>query len=311
MELKMPSITISNYKSYLDTLTKSNVNNLQVAQQIQYKGWELAGQSKPYSIKDGDKSTCGKWAYYGCKNTELHTNNLLTKIPNPVFIKPTKFNCNRLRCKECYTRASFFRSTKITKRIKDFRKTAKYYNSNLNHMTETHVVVSPRVEINDTYISIREKVVKLLRDVGVIGGVLVVHHFRKDAEGNHTKKGLHFHCVGYADRARVDGLEVKRQFKKENFAIVHNKGRRRSTQKTISYLLNHCSINDKHHSITWFGKLSYSNMKISGGLNDYEKLEKIRSCPICQSKLVKLTYVGIDRPPDEISYGMISDWRRN
>ena len=306
----MSTITISNYKSSLSALTEPSVNSLQIAQQIQYKGWELAGQSKPYSVKDGDKSNCGEWVYYGCKNTELHTNNLLTKITNPVFIKPTKFNCNRLRCKECYARTSFFRSTKIAKRIKDFRKKEAFYESG-TYLVETHVVVSPRGEIDDTYVSIRKKVIKLLQDVGVIGGVLVVHHFRKDVEGKHTKKGLHFHCVGYAPRARVDGLEVKRQFKKENFAIVHNKGRRKSTQKTVSYLLNHCSINEKHHSITWFGKLSYSNMKGPGGSNDYEKQEEIRSCPMCQSKLVKLTYVGLDRPPDEISYGIISDWSRN
>ena len=122
MKLKVTTITISDYKSRLTHLPHPNVNNSQITHQIQYKGWKLAGQSKPYNTKNGDKSTCGKWTYYGCKNTELHTNNLLTKTPNPVFIKATKFNCNRLRCKECYMRASFFRSTKIAKRLRDFRK---------------------------------------------------------------------------------------------------------------------------------------------------------------------------------------------
>ena len=298
---------LSKYKYSQNALNGSSVINEQLSQ-IQYEGWELAGKSEPYSIERGDKSNCGEWVYYGCKNVSKHKNNLLTNNPNPVFVKPTKYNCNRLRCSECYTRASYERSLKIEKRIKHFRKTSGFYDSR-SILQETHVIVSPRVEINDTYESIRSKVVKKLQDVGLVGGVLVVHHFRCE-DRKYDKKGLHFHAVGFADRARVDGLEVKKQFKIPGGMIIKNKGSRKSVRKTISYLLSHCSVKEGKHSITWFGKLSYSQMKSPlPTQKELSDLEKVRCCPMCQERLVRLDYVGTDRPPSDISYLNISDWK--
>ena len=297
---------LSKYKYSQNELNDSSVINEQLSQ-IQYDGWELAGKSEPYRIDRSDKSNCGEWVYYGCKNVSKHKNNLLTNNTNPVFVKPTKYNCNRLRCSECYTRASYERSLKISKRIKHFRKTSGFYNSR-SYLKETHVIVSPRVEINDTYESIRSKAVKKLQDVGLVGGVLVVHHYRCE-DRKYTKKGLHFHAVGFAHNARVDGLEVKRQFEKENGWIIKNKGSRKSVRKTISYLLSHCSVKEGKHSITWFGKLSYSKMKNPGILDkELKELEKVRCCPMCQERLDRLEYVGLDRPPTELGYGKASDW---
>ena len=300
--------TLSKYKYSQKVLSHSSVNSEQLSQ-FQYEGWKLAGWKKPYRIKDGDKSNCSDWVYYGCKNVSKHTNNLLTNNTGPAFIKATKYNCNRLSCSDCYTRASYFRSIKIDKRIKYFQQTEGFYNST-DPLKETHVIVSPRIEIQDTYESIRSKVVKLLQDVGVVGGVLVVHHFRCE-DRKYTKKGLHFHCVGYSSRARVRGSEVARQSKKYNFAIVKNKGPRKSVRKTVSYLLSHCSVKEGKHSITWFGKLSYSQLK-NPSLTEYDikELEKIRCCPMCQERLVRLDYVGTDRPPEDMIYDDVSNWKR-
>ena len=197
---------------------------------------------------------------------------------------------------------------------KNFRKTTLFekHQSSTNSrsfLKETHVIVSPRIEINDTYESIRSKAVKKLQDVGLVGGVLVVHHFRCE-DRKYDKKGLHFHAVGFADRARVDGLEVKRQFKKDDGMIIKNKGSRKSVRKTVSYLLNHCSVKEGKHSITWFGKLSYSQMKNPGiSEREIKELEKLKCCPMCQERLVRLEYVGTDRPPEDIAYLNISDWK--
>ena len=317
----MPYKTFStlNNKSYPSELTELSVINRQFAKQKQYEGWELAGSSRPYFIDfaflkrngyhhpDDDKSHCGRWVIYGCINVSKHKNNLLTDNPNPVFFKPTKHNCHRLRCSECYTRESYFRSVKITKRIRYFQQTAGFYLST-DPLMETHVIVSPRVEIQDTYNSIRSRVVKLLQDVGVVGGVLIVHHFRCE-DKIYDKKGLHFHCVGYSSRALVRGEEVAKQFKESNFAIVKNMGKRKSVQKTISYLLSHSTVHKKYHSITWFGKLTYSKLPTPEiTLKELKEFEKIKCCPICKERLDKLDYVGIDRPPTEIGYGEASDY---
>jgi hypothetical protein len=320
------TFSILNNKSSLSELTESSVINRQFTQ-LQYDGWELAGSSKPYFIDfeflkrngyhhpDDDKSHCGKWVYFGCQNVKKHKLENQVNLPsnsvNPVFIKPTKINCNRLRCSECYTRASYFSSVKISKRIREFQNTEEYYNLNSRSRDLSipiHVIVSPNLQINDTYISIRKRVVKLLEKVGVIGGCLVVHHFRCE-DRKYTKNGLHFHCIGYARNNLVDGQEVKRQFEKENI-IVKNLGKRISVRKTASYLLQHCTVNKKYHSITWFGKLSYSQLKNPGpSMLDKEDSEKIRCCPICQERLVRLEYVGTDRPPTDIVMGKPEDWK--
>ena len=320
------TFSILNNKSSLSELTEPSVINEQLSQ-IQYNGWELAGSSKPYFIDteflekngypnpDDDKSHCGQWVYFGCQNVKKHKlenqPNLPSNSVNPIFIKPTKINCNRLRCSECYTRASYFKAVKISKRIREFQNTEEYYNLNSRSRDPSipiHVIVSPNLQINDTFVSIRKRVVKLLEKVGVIGGVLVVHHFRCE-DRKYTKNGLHFHSIGYARNNLVDGQEVKRQFEKENI-IVKNLGKRISVRKTASYLLQHCTVNKKYHSITWFGKLSYSKLKNPGpSMLDLEDSEKIRCCPICQERLVRLEYVGTDRPPTDIVMGKPEDWK--
>jgi len=321
----MSNISLSINKHSQDVLNDSSLINSQFAQ-LQYDGWELAGSSKPYFIDadflekngyanpDDDKSHCGMWVYFGCENVKKHKLENQTNLPsnsvNPVFIKPTKINCNRLRCSECYTRAAYFRSVKISKRIREFQNTEEYYNLNSRSRDLSipiHVIVSPNLEINDTYVSIRKRVVRLLEKVGVIGGVLVVHHFRCE-DRKYDKNGLHFHCIGYARNNLVDGKEVSRQFEKENI-IVKNLGKRISVRKTASYLLSHCSVNEKYHSITWFGKLSYSQLKSPGpNVTDIADSERIRCCPICQERLVRLDYVGTDRPPTEITMSKEEDW---
>jgi len=321
----MSQYPLSINKHSLSALTESSVINRQFAQ-LQYDGWELAGSSKPYFIDteflkkngypnpDDDKSHCGKWLFYGCVNVKKHKLENQTNLPsnsvNPVFIKPTKINCNRLRCSECYTRASYFRSVKIAKRIREFQNTEEYdvlRSRSYAKPIPIHVIVSPNLEINDTYPAIRKRVVILLEKVGVVGGVLVVHHFRCE-DRKYIKNGLHYHCIGYARNNLVDGKEVSRQFDKENI-IVKNLGKRISVRKTASYLLSHCTVNKKYHSITWFGKLSYSQLKNSGRTEyDIEELEKIRCCPICQERLVRLEYVGLDRPPTEVIMSKEEDW---
>jgi len=323
------TIPILYNKSSLSELTESSVINRQFTQ-LQYDGWELAGKSKPYFIDadflekngypnpDDDKSHCGMWVYFGCQNVKKHKLENQTNLPsnsvNPVFIKPTKINCNRLRCSKCYTRAAYFRSVKISKRIHEFQNTEEYYNLNSRSRdlpnrisVPIHVIVSPNLEMNDTFVSIRKKIVDRLEKVGVVGGVLIVHHFRCE-DRKYDKPGLHFHCVGYARNNFVDGKEVSRQFEKENI-IVKNLGKRISVRKTVSYLLSHCTVNKKYHSITWFGKLSYSKLKSPGpNVTDIADSERIRCCPICQERLVRLEYVGLDRPPTDITMSKEEDW---
>jgi len=138
------------------------------------------------------------------------------------------------------------------------------------------------------------------------------------------KLGFHFHAVGYG---WIDGKKQARLFKneKEKLFVKNTDNKNRNLRKTISYLLSHCGVHDKYHSITYNGTLGYSKRNLSkvrysynldGKLyrDDYEKKEdmiNLNECPICKEKLKRVEYVGIDRPPDtdEPYLDKISNWK--
>jgi hypothetical protein len=59
-------------------------------------------------------------------------------------------------------------------------------------------------------------------------------------------------------------------------------------------MLSHAGIKKRNHSLTWFGDLSYSKLK----LEDLEK--ELHKCPYCNEELVELYLVGsyTHKPPD-------------
>ena len=139
------------------------------------------------------------------------------------------------------------------------------------------------------------------------------------------KLGFHFHAVGFGS---IDGKKQAKLFsdeKEEKLYVKAFENKNRNVKKTLFYLLNHCGVNDKVHSITYNGSLSYSNRSLaksrySYGLDgklhrdDYKKKEdKINhnECPICKEKLRMLEYVGADRPPDidESYFDKSSNWK--
>jgi len=252
-----------------------------------YNDWLLAGHGDPYE-------DCGQYRYFGCFNTEKHKANL--KIPWNNFLvgKAVKRNCNRLRCAVCFWRAAYSRSIKIEKRLRAY-KTQRYTNP-------IHVIVSPPPKINDSFTNLRTKALRSLKKCGIVGGVMVVHHFRC-RDYKYDVPGIHFHIIGYG---WVSG--TKENFEKENI-IVKNVGIRKSIRKTASYLLGHCSVNEKHHTITWFGGCSYNKLKVT-----YE-IEKFDLCNYCGEKMQPMDFAGTDRPPPLDEKGFFNfknrkDWKK-
>jgi len=81
---------------------------------------------------------------------------------------------------------------------------------------------------------------------------------------------------------------------KEGYAqhgwVVKNARIRKTVAGTALYQLSHAGINKKYHTVTWFGSMSYNNLKIPP--KDPEN-----RCPECGSKLRPLEYVGSDEAP--------------
>lgn len=78
------------------------------------------------------------------------------------------------------------------------------------------------------------------------------------------------------------------------------KGKRKTLFGTFSYLLNHCGVKPRRHSVTWLGKLSYGQLRIK---NQQEPLK----CPACNQKLVHISYDGVHPliPPDDEFKGFV------
>jgi hypothetical protein len=130
----------------------------------------------------------------------------------------------------------------------------------------------------------------------------------------YNKLGFHFHAVGFG---WIDGKKQAKLFhdeKEEKMIVKKLPSAHRSIRKTVLYLLSHCGVHDKYHSITYNGKLSYSERSLSSdkwilcldgklykvGSADFpdEEENDFNKCPICREKLRVGVYVGTDRPPD-------------
>ena len=72
--------------------------------------------------------------------------------------------------------------------------------------------------------------------------------------------------------------------------------------QTFCYLLSHCGIKKKVHTVSWLGKLSYSKLKVP-------KEPRITCCPICGGEFMPIYYDGIHPvvPPDKNYEGLVDD----
>ena len=161
-------------------------------------------------------------------------------------------------------------------------------------MNEDHLkdIVKPIL-----YKRLREKSLKLLKDSGVRGGVMIVHPYRCNFFGRYEKPGLHFHIVGYGN---VVGEDVADVYAREGY-IIRNFGSRKSIFKTLYYILSHCGIARKkervdnegvvyytrpvYDTITYFGCLSYNKLK-------YKDKNELPGCPMCPKVANGLIYVN-------------------
>ena len=82
----------------------------------------------------------------------------------------------------------------------------------------------------------------------------------------------------------------------KNKHIVKNLGvRLLHFKKTVNYALDHCSVNDKFKSYSYFGAASYNMLKYK--VQPFERL----LCKICKEELKEMKFINpTDRPPPYI-----------
>jgi len=302
---------------------------------VNHGGFQLVGNGSVTNDR------CGLFSsFWGCVRAELHGLKGLENYgvggkdySGKVYAHPVFLSCDKPSCPVCYERGWGNREArKIEVRLAEASKKFGL----VEHIIAT---VPPRFYGLD-YAALRLKVVKSLRDRGVIGGVMIFHGFRYNNFEEARRKGVsmgwfwatHFHvlgfilggyscrsckkkcfkgCGGFRDRSfrcfERDGCVVKVAVNK--FGVA---GKRDSVGGTAAYQLEHATLKVgavRFHVATWFGVCSYRKLKVSAEL-------KKQVCPICEHELVKLRYFGdirfcLDRASPEYQRDLFVDVEEN
>jgi len=238
---------------------------------IEQDGWHLPAVDLP-------KDDCGKWQTKGCLNVAAHKG---TEFEGKIFIKTFQKSCYRAACMTCYKKWNARESNKATRRVEKYEK--------LSKNPAKHIVISvPSWKHYDELSELRKQAYKILKSVNCNGGTLIYHPFRYDKKTKQWYFSPHFHVIGFGWISNVEEIYSKHGW------IVKNKGVRDSVFATFYYQLSHAGIKKGYHTLTWFGDLSYSKLKI-------EKEENSDVCPLCKAKLRLVFYYGLFgwEPPPE------------
>lgn len=247
-------------------------NTVQKPILAEFEGWSLVGHGEAYD-------DCGMFGWKGCLNYHNHH----ARLDNPdcegkVFVKGFRRSCGRAECPICFEKWAVKQAVRATNRLKNYKG---------GYRKAIHVTVSvPEKHYSLEYPNLRKKVMKLLKEIGFIGGTLIPHPFREDVRGWYLS--WHFHAVGYG------WIEHTKEVYEKTGYVVKNIGIRKTVRGTLSYQLSHAGYNKNYHVLTWFGELAYNKLKVEEDLDDKEV------CPDCGERLILVRYMGVDRPPPEV-----------
>jgi hypothetical protein len=149
------------------------------------------------------------------------------------------------------------------------------FGSNKSKRRAIHVVVSPPSEDWALPIAaLRKKAYRVSKLAGLKGGCAVFHLYRPG------RFSPHFHVVGFGWIARTP--EVYRR----TGWIVKNVGLREDLGRTLRYELGHAAVHARLHTLTWYGSMAYSKLRVP----PYEEPRAV--CPLCSSPLIGLLWIG-------------------
>jgi len=239
--------------------------------------WKLPATKEPLEH-------CQDWLYKGCQNHKHQDHR------GKTFVKKFQQGCFRASCKHCWLRKWLAReSNRATRRTENFIHVKKSHG--FREPKPIHVIISPPwKEKFASFDVLKKRCRELLKEAGIVGGLLLYHpfDFKKDAQKWQVRP--HFHLVGFG--WVVNTVKIS---KKDGW-VIKNKKTRDSVHSTIYYLLSHCGIAKGVQSVSWFGDLGYRS-KYASEIKVVDDTEESNSCPYCKLPLVFLTFVGQDRPP--------------
>jgi len=246
------------------------------------EGWHLPGTKEAHDW-------CGLWQTRGCLNVEGHKDSA---YKNKIFVKQYQRSCYRPDCKTCFKKWIGRQSNRSTGRIDEFARRS--------GMRAKHILLSvSNWDYYKDYKELKKKAFEILKSIHCLGGTIIFHPFRFNKKLRIFYFAPHFHVIGFAII-----IGIAETFGKYGW-FIKDLGFRESTFQSLYYLLSHCGIKKGFHSVTWFGDLSYSKLKL-------EKEPETNICPVCNKKLVQIYYDGMHPvvPPDKIFEDFVDpfDW---
>jgi hypothetical protein len=218
---------------------------------------------------------CGSFFTVGCLNVEEHMGMNLDGVDmeGKAYLERHKQSCHRALCPICWPDWANREKDKAAARLRAFVLKGR-------SLKPIHLMVS--VPCSDWGLSLtemRKKAYRALKRVHCLGGALL-YHPKRERPDHSWYFSPHFHIIGYGWI-----LDVRQNYVETGY-IVKNIGIRKTVEGTLFYQMSHCGISPKHHSITWFGALSYGKLHVK------QELDEDPTCPLCHQRLKRLIWVG-------------------
>jgi len=219
---------------------------------------------------------CGSFFQVGCLNVSEHKGMNLdgVNMEGKAYLERHKVSCHRPLCPTCWSDWANRETDRAVQRLDAFVLKGR-------SLKLIHVVVGvPTVDYGLSLQKMREKVYRVLKAVHCLGGMLVYHPKRMNKNTKIWYFHPHFHVLGYG------WLTDPRKNYFASGYVVRNYGVRKTVHGTIFYELSHCGISPDHHTVTWFGALSYGKLHVK-----YDEKDDA-TCPLCHEKLRRLMWIG-------------------
>jgi hypothetical protein len=244
--------------------------------------WVLPGHGESYS-------DCGDWRSKGCLNVEGHVQEgIFESMAGKIFVRRFRRTCARAECPVCYESWAGKEAGKIEYRLQmaPWKKRA------------IHLIVSPPVEfwVRHGFGELKRKSYVISKESGFYGGSCIFHPFRENELTKEWFFSPHFHMIGFG------WIQKTKEGYERHGWVVKNARIRKTVSGTALYQLSHAGVHEKHHTVTWFGSMSYNKLRIPPKERDVEV------CPICGQELRDLLYFGSEVLPEEAGdYWLPSD----
>ena len=245
---------------------------------VEHEGWKLPTTLEPHDW-------CGLWKTMGCNRTDLHEKLGKGRL---TYVKQFRRSCYRASCKSCFTNWIARQANVSTRRIEAFEKKSKQKSIHL-------ILAVPVLQRNTPIKILRQRMSHILKIGNIYGASVIFHPFKFDKVERRWYSSPHFHLVGFGKSS-----DIKNEFGRYSW-YVKEAGERESVFQTFCYLLSHCGIKKGYQSVTWFGSLSYSKLKV-------EKEPRITKCPLCNGEFEEIYYeepIHPIIPPDKHFEGAV------